>query len=91
MTRTHTYGTLEISKAAYQEIRKKLLAADYVHAIGKLFGGDEMLDMDEIALVESKAKSKAITTREFMYFVAGGMVAAIVVGVIALISLRVGL
>ena len=42
---THTYATLEISKAAYDEIAEKLRAAEYDHAFD---GG--LIDMHGIAL-----------------------------------------
>lgn len=50
MTRsTHTYAVLEISKAAYEEIREKLEAAGY----GNQFhneGREELIDMHGIAV-----------------------------------------
>ena len=86
-TSTITFATLEISKNAYQEIKAKLLKADYGHAVGKLFGGFEMLDMDEIHLVEER-KSRPITTREFMYFLFGvfGGGVAVAIGILSLTS-----
>ena len=49
---TSTFATLEVSRACYEEIKAKLIGADYRHAIGQLYGGQEMLDMDEIALIK---------------------------------------
>ena len=45
MRSTHTYAILEVSPAAHAEIKAKLLAADYGHAIA----GDT-IDMHGIAL-----------------------------------------
>ena len=44
---THTFVTLEVSAAAYEEIRAKLAAADYDHCF--MEGGE--IDMHGIALV----------------------------------------
>lgn len=46
---THTYIELEVSKAVYEEIRGKLLAAGYEHACT-----NGAIDMSCIALVEEK-------------------------------------
>lgn len=49
---THTYVTMEVSQAAYDEIRQKLVDAGYQHAIhDHNFQIDECLDMHGIALV----------------------------------------
>ena len=46
---THTYAVLEVSPAAYREIRGALEAAGYAHAFHQ--GGDgEVIDMHGIAL-----------------------------------------
>jgi len=45
---THTVATLEVSKAAYNEIAEKLKQANYDH----VFIGDGLLDMTGIALVQ---------------------------------------
>ena len=45
---TYTYAILEISPAAYREIREKLEAAGYQHA----FEPDGAIDMHGIALAE---------------------------------------
>ncbi len=44
---THTYSTLAVSNAAYQEIKRKLLAANYGHAIN----AKGEIDMNGIALI----------------------------------------
>lgn len=56
MTRaTHTYAVLEISAAAYAEIRAKLLAAGYWHAVHD--GTDrEVIDMHGIAVAVQPPK-----------------------------------
>ena len=46
MATTHTYATLEVSKGAYAEIRKKLEDAGYQYA----FHEDGLIDMYGIAL-----------------------------------------
>lgn len=46
---THTYAVLQISRAAYDEIRGKLLEADYGHALHRE-EGFELIDMRGIAL-----------------------------------------
>jgi hypothetical protein len=49
---THTYAVLEISSAAYEEIKEKLKAAGYQHA----FQSSGEIDMHGIA-VAAKAES----------------------------------
>jgi len=49
---THSYVTLEVSAIAYEEIKKKLLAADYGHTINA--SGE--IDMHGIALVRGYEK-----------------------------------
>jgi hypothetical protein len=46
---THTYAVLEVSPAAYAEIREKLDAAGYDHAFDS-HSGAEVIDMHGIAL-----------------------------------------
>lgn len=49
---SHTYALLEVSSAAYDEVRAKLSEAGYSHA----FADDGAIDMHGIALVrEDKA------------------------------------
>jgi hypothetical protein len=50
---TFTYATMEVSKATYEEIKTKLIEADYDHAIVR-DDGSEVLDMHGIALKEEK-------------------------------------
>jgi hypothetical protein len=52
---THTYATLEVSRAAYDEIRKKLEDAGYQHA----FHEDGLIDMHGIALTPEEITEKA--------------------------------
>ena len=47
---THTYATLEISRGAFDEIKLRLLSADYEHA----FIDKNTIDMDGIAIVPIK-------------------------------------
>jgi len=47
--RTHTYAVLEVSPAAYEEIRSLLEAAGYGH-VRVNRGGQVLLDMHGIAL-----------------------------------------
>lgn len=56
---THTYVTLEISDAAYDEIKKKLLDAEYDH----VFGDDGEMDMHGIALVKEKIEAEPVCPR----------------------------
>jgi hypothetical protein len=52
---SHTYTILPVSQATYAEIREKLLAADYIHAIhGTLDSMDECIDMHGIAVQQEK-------------------------------------
>jgi hypothetical protein len=44
---TYTYVTLAVSEAAYEEIKAKLIAADYGHTINE----KSEIDMHGIALV----------------------------------------
>ena len=46
---TYTYAILDVSRAAYDEIRKKLAAAEYQQAF-HTSDGDEVIDMHGIAL-----------------------------------------
>lgn len=46
---TYTYAILEISRAAYEEIRAKLEAAGYQHAFHK-DDGEPVIDMHGIAV-----------------------------------------
>ncbi len=50
--KTHTYAILEVSSAVYAEIRAKLVAAGYHHALHKDDDG-EAIDMYGIALREA--------------------------------------
>lgn len=52
MTHTHTYVHLEVSRAAYEEIKYRLAACGWEHAILNTDrSDDEVLDMNGIALV----------------------------------------
>lgn len=44
---THTFVTLPISAAAYEEIKAKLIAAGYDHCIEE---SNDLIDLHEIAL-----------------------------------------
>lgn len=48
---THTYSLLEVSESVYEEIKKKLLDADYGHAINA--SGE--IDMHGIALIKQQS------------------------------------
>ena len=52
MMTTHTYAVLELTANAYTEIRDKLLAAGYDHAVldSEGEGDTELLVLDEVAL-----------------------------------------
>ena len=56
MPTTHTFVTMEISAAAYDEIASKLLEAEYNHAFldGAAADGGTAIDMHGIALVRAK-------------------------------------
>lgn len=47
---THTYAVLDISKEAYQEIRRLLEEAGYSHAFHKDDERPEVIDMHGIAI-----------------------------------------
>ena len=49
---THTYALLEVSNAAYQEVKRKLIDAGY----GSAVNSDGEIDMHGIALVVDKSK-----------------------------------
>lgn len=53
MRQTHTVALLELSEAAYQEIRGKLEAAGYQHAFGET-DGIPFVDMSGIGVTASK-------------------------------------
>jgi hypothetical protein len=50
MTHTHTYVTLEVSQASFDEIKGKLIAAAYSHCVGA-DDGRECIDLTGIELV----------------------------------------
>lgn len=50
MRQTHTYVTLELSDAAYDEIARKLREASYDHA----FNAEGEIDMHGLAVVKAK-------------------------------------
>ena len=50
MRATHTYALLQVSPAAYAEIRDQLKAAEYEHAFHK-DDGREVIDMHGLALL----------------------------------------
>ena len=47
---TYTYVTMDVSPAAYEEIKQKLIAADYGHALHEDREDGVLLDMHGIAL-----------------------------------------
>lgn len=63
MNATHTYVTLEVSDAAFDEIKKKLEDAGYQHtfanAEGRLGGPVALIDMHGIAIGREKRASTA--------------------------------
>jgi hypothetical protein len=50
---THTYAVLEVSSAAYQEIKEKLDKAGYAHAFHRDDEHGIVIDMHGIALAEA--------------------------------------
>lgn len=51
MRTTHTYVSMEISRACFEEIKQKFLGAGYTHAIMPArYGEEETLDMHGIGL-----------------------------------------
>lgn len=60
-TSTHTYVSLEISEAAYNEIKQKLIEADYRHAIHDTPDGG-YIDMQGLAVTPiSGPRSRPVT------------------------------
>lgn len=55
MRTTYTYAILDLSKAAFEEIRAKLEAAGYQHAFHKN-DGRIVIDMHGIAVAEDNGK-----------------------------------
>lgn len=53
---THTYATLEVSAAAYDEVKSRLLAVDYGHTIND----EGEIDMHGIALVRESDSSGSV-------------------------------
>lgn len=53
---THTYATMEVSQATFDEVKKKLEEADYHHAIMYDLREGIILDMRGIALILEKPK-----------------------------------
>lgn len=62
MTRTRTYVELEISEKSFEEIKSKLQAANYLHAIRDRGRGKILLDMDGIALVDETYEAKKVAS-----------------------------
>lgn len=58
---THTYAVLEVSRAAYDEIRTKLVAYGYEHAIHE-DDGRELIDMHGIGLAFAEEVPDDATT-----------------------------
>lgn len=59
LTHTHTYVELEISEAAYKEIRAKLIAADYFHCFEVRDKGEQgtgPIDLTGIAVIPKIAQ-----------------------------------
>lgn len=56
---THTYSVLDLSPVAYEEIRGKLLAADYHHAFHQDMDGRDVIDMHGIAVAKEAAEEPA--------------------------------
>jgi hypothetical protein len=52
---THTFAVMQISKAAYVELKRKLIEAGYEHAVTRTTKHGEVLDMSGIAVVDSSA------------------------------------
>jgi hypothetical protein len=52
-THTYTYAVLEVDAATYDDIKRRLLAAGYEHAIGNDADHVETIDMHGIALQSS--------------------------------------
>lgn len=50
---TYTYVIMELSRAAFQEIKAKMIAADYRHAFQKS-DGRVVIDMHGIAVTEKE-------------------------------------
>lgn len=53
---THTYATLEVSEACWNEIAAKLIEAEYRHVFGGPGGGE--MDMHGIALVKPAMQNR---------------------------------
>ena len=47
---THTYAVMDVSDETYDEIRDKLVEANYEHTFHEDSDGNELLDMAGIAL-----------------------------------------
>lgn len=56
MSYTHTYVILDVSNAAYDEIKRKLEAADYSHAFHEDREYGIVIDMHGIALAKPKGE-----------------------------------
>jgi hypothetical protein len=58
MRTTHTYAILEVSPETYAEVRAKLVAGGYDHALHTDPDDGEKIDMSGIALAAGKGKDK---------------------------------
>lgn len=54
---THTCAVLDVSPAAFAEIRDRLQAAGYEHAFDRVDGKVVMIDMQGIGLIEAASTS----------------------------------
>ena len=62
-THTHTYATLEVSRAAFDDVKERLCAVEYEHAFRTDLAGEvTLIDMHGIALVctEEGVEAKGI-------------------------------
>ena len=53
---THTFAVMQVSKAAYAEIKRKLEEAGYEHAFTRTTKHGDVLDMSGIALAVEEKK-----------------------------------
>lgn len=65
MTRaTHTLATMEVSPETFQEVKEKLEAAQYQHAISQNPGEYETLDMTGIGLIQARPNDPTMPVKE---------------------------
>lgn len=86
---THTFAIMEVSQSTYDEIRAKLLEADYDHAVWEEGDDGTLLNMSGIALAVTQEPPVLVPPSAPWSEIVGmnmGTTTAIVVAIVTLVS-----